>query len=89
LNLLGAAYFVKGEPELALRMLHRAIEVDPNYATSYYNLSCILATKKEKDKALEYLKKAISLDQKYKEEARTDKDFDNLRGQKEFEEALK
>ena len=89
LNLLGGAYFVKNETDAALRMFQRAIEVDPNFATSYYNLSCILATKKEKDKALEYLKKAISLDQKYKEKAGTDKDFDTLRGEKEFEEIVK
>jgi len=70
-------------------VFQRAIELDPNFATSYYNLSCILATKKEKGKALEYLKKAISLDQKYKGEAKTDKDFNNLRGEKEFEEMLR
>jgi len=89
LNLLGGAYFVKGGTDVALRMFQRAIEVDPNFATSYYNLSCILATKKEKDRALEYLKKAISLDQKYKDKAGTDKDFDNLRAEKEFQEIVK
>jgi tetratricopeptide (TPR) repeat protein len=89
LNLLGGAYFMKGETEVALRVFRRAIELYPNFATSYYNLSCILATKKEKEKALEYLEKAISLDQKYKEKARTDKDFNNLRGEKEFEEMFK
>jgi len=89
LNLLGGAYFAKGETDVALRMFQRAIELYPNFATSYYNLSCILATKKEKEKALEYLKKAISLDQKYKEKARIDKDFNNLRGEKEFEEILR
>jgi tetratricopeptide (TPR) repeat protein len=89
LNLLGGAYFAKGETEAALRVFERAIEVDPNFATSYYNLSCILATKKEKEKALEYLKKAIFLDQKYKEKAGTDKDFNDLRGEKEFEQMLK
>lgn len=88
LNLLGGAYFLKGESDKALRILQRAIEIDPNFATSYYNLSCILATKKEKDKALEYLKKAISLDQKYKDKAGTDKDFDNLRAEKEFKEIV-
>jgi tetratricopeptide (TPR) repeat protein len=89
LNLLGGAYFVKGETDAALRVFQRAIELYPNFATSYYNLSCILATKKEKEKALEYLRKAISLDQKYKEKARTDEDFINLRGEKEFEGMVK
>ena len=89
LNLLGGAYFVKGETDVALRMFQRAIEVDPNFATSYYNVSCVYATKKERDKALEYLKKAISLDPKYKEKARADRDFRPLKGEEEFEELLR
>jgi tetratricopeptide (TPR) repeat protein len=89
LNLLGAAYFVKGETDVALRMFQQAIEVDPNFATSYYNVGCIHATKKEKEKALEYLKKAIALDPKYKDKARRDEDLNHLRGEKEFEEMLK
>jgi len=89
LNLLGGAYFLKGESDKALRILQRAIEIDPNYATSYYNVSCIYSKKEEKERALEYLKKAIALDQKYKEKARTDKDFDSLRHDQKFEELLK
>ena len=89
LNLLGGAYFVKGETDVALRMFQRAIEVDPNFATSYYNVSCVYATNKERDKALEYLKKAISLDPKYKEKARADRDFLPLKGEEEFEELLR
>jgi len=89
LNLLGGAYSMKGENDIALHMFQQAIQVDPNFAPSYYNVSCIHATKKEKDKALEYLKKAISLDQKYKDKAGTDKDFDNLRAEKEFKEIVK
>jgi tetratricopeptide (TPR) repeat protein len=89
LNLLGGAYFVKGETDVALRMFQRAIEVDPNFATSYFNVGCIHATKKEKEKALEYLKKAIALDPKYKDKARRDEDLNHLRGEKEFEEMLK
>lgn len=89
LNLLGGAYFLKGESDKALRILQRAIEVDPNFATSYYNVSCIDAAKKERELALNYLKKAIALDPKYREKAKGDKDFDSLRGEKEFEEMIK
>jgi len=89
LNLLGGAYFLKGESDKALRILQRAIEIDPNFATSYYNVSCIDAKKQEKERALEYLKKAILLDPKYKEKAKGDKDFDSLRGEKEFDEMIK
>jgi tetratricopeptide (TPR) repeat protein len=89
LNLLGGAYFLNGEPDKAIRVLQQAIEVDPNYATSYYNVSCIHAVKRERGKALEYLKRAMALDPNYKEKAKRDKDFDSLRGEKEFEEMIK
>lgn len=89
LNLLGGSYFLKGEVEKALDMFSRAINVDPNFATSYYNLSCIHATRKEKDKALEFLRKAIALDQRYKEKAKMDKDFDGLRNERAYAEMLK
>ncbi len=89
LNLLGGCYFSEGNLDLALKTFSRAIEADPNFATSYYNVSCVHATRKEKEKALEYLKKAISLDPIYKEKALHDKDFDSLRGEREFVESVK
>jgi tetratricopeptide (TPR) repeat protein len=89
MNLLGGAYLAKGEKQKALSMFQQAIEADPNFATSYYNVSCIHAIQHEKEKTIEHLKKGIALDQLYKEKARKDKDFDFLRGDKEFEELLK
>lgn len=88
LNLLGGGYFRKGENEKALDLFRRATEIDPNYATSYYNMSCVYAKKNEKKEALKYLRKGISLNQLYKEKARVDRDFDLLRGDKEFEKLL-
>jgi len=89
LNLLGGAHGMKGEYDIALRLFQQAIQVDPNFATSHYNAGCIYATKKEKEKAFQYLRKAISLDPKYKEKAKVDEDFIPLRGEKEFEEMVK
>jgi protein O-mannosyl-transferase len=89
LNLIGGAYLDKGEIDRALSIFHRAIEFDPNFATSYYNVSCIYSMKKEKTKTIEYLKKAIALDIRYKEKARVDQDFNSLRGEKDFEELVR
>jgi tetratricopeptide (TPR) repeat protein len=88
LNLLGGGYFRKGENEKALDLFRKAAEIDPDYATSYYNMSCVYAKKNEKKEALKYLRKGISLNQLYKEKARVDRDFDLLRGDKEFEKLL-
>ena len=46
LNLLGVAYSMKGENDMALHLFQRAIQVDPKFAFSYYNASCIHAKKK-------------------------------------------
>ena len=89
LNLLGGAYLDKGEIDEALSMYNRAIEVAPNFATSYYNVSCLYSLKKERAKAIDYLKKAIALDLRYKEKARVDQDFNSLKGEKEFEELVR
>ena len=89
LNLLGGAYLDKGEIDKALSMYNRAIEVAPNFATSYYNVSCLYSLKKERAKAIEYLKKAIALDLRYKEKARVDQDFNSLKEEKEFEELVR
>jgi protein O-mannosyl-transferase len=89
LNLLGGAYFVKGELDRAAHAFNKAIEIDPNFATPYFNVGCVYVKKGVKPKALEYLRKAISLDQDYKRKARTDKDMEPLWGDREFQEIVK
>jgi hypothetical protein len=88
LNLLGGGYFRKGENEKALDLFQRAAEIDPQFATAYYNMSCVYANQNEKEKALKYLKQGISLHRIYKEKARGDRDFELLRGDKDFEKLL-
>jgi len=61
LNLLGGVILSKAT-STGTPLFNRAIEIDPNFATSYYNASCSMR-QQEKEKALEYLTKAISLDQ--------------------------
>jgi hypothetical protein len=52
-------------------------------------LSCVLAAEQEKEKSLEYLKKAIKLNPEYREKAKGDNDFNPVRGDKDFEALLK
>ena len=88
-NLLGGAYLEKGNLDQALTFFRQATEVDANFATSYYNMACVYAIQKEKEKALQHLKKAVSLDPKYKDKARNDSDLQSLHGDKEFEELIR
>jgi tetratricopeptide (TPR) repeat protein len=89
LNLLGGAYFKMGQTDAALGAFRWAIRADPKFAESYYNLSCVLAAEQEKEKSLEYLRKAIKLNPEYREKAKSDNDFNSVRGDKDFEALLK
>jgi len=66
------------EYDKAIEDYDKAIEINPKYASAHFNLACVYALKKEegdKSKMLEYLKKAIKLDDKYKKDAKEDEDF--------------
>ncbi len=49
----------------ALADYNKAIELDPKFATAYYNRGFVDADKKDYDKALADYNKAIELDPKY------------------------
>jgi Flp pilus assembly protein TadD len=70
---------------------NKALEINPNDAEAYFNLACLRSiSKKEenKDEALEYLRKAVELDSKYKAKAKTDPDFDFIRDDPRFKEIV-
>jgi tetratricopeptide (TPR) repeat protein len=76
------------EAESAYR---KAIEINPNYSRAYFNFACLrsLSRKEEnKDEAFEFLRKAIELDSKFKEMAKTDPDFDFIRNDPRFKEIV-
>ena len=67
----------------------RAIQIDPNYALAHYNLACIYSLKNEQTQAIEWLQKAIALDQStIIEQSKTDRDFDNIRQSPEFQQLI-
>jgi tetratricopeptide (TPR) repeat protein len=87
-NLLGSAHFVKGETDKAFLRFHQALEIDPDFPTVHYNLSCLHAVKNEKELILHHLRKAISLNREYRERVRTERIFDPFRNEKEFKEFM-
>ncbi len=78
-----------GENDLAIESCDKALELDPNFSNAYYNKSCAFSLKNDAVKAGNNLQRAIKGDSKYKELARTDTDFDNIRNKKEFKKLLK
>ena len=62
-NLLARIYGEKkGNIDIAISYLNKAIELDPNFVSAYENLGIAYATKGDFKKALELLNKALELD---------------------------
>lgn len=63
---------------------HEAIQLDPGHPAPYYNLACLASIRNDPEKALAFLACAIVLDERYRDEAKTERHFGNIRGLPEF-----
>jgi len=80
----GNAYTELARYDEAFADLNRSLELRPDDAGTLYDLACIFSLKGKADDALTYLERAINKDKKYREKAKTDKDFDNIRDDPRF-----
>ena len=74
--------------EQALASFDRAIEIKPDNSNAYYNKACCYASQNKLQLAVENLQQAIYIDNKYREMAKTDKDFDPIRSESQFQDLL-
>ena len=74
--------------EQALASYDRALEINSNYANTYYNKACCYGLQNNVELAIENLQSAINLDVKYQDMAKTDKDFEQIRGDERFQSLL-
>lgn len=72
----------------AKEALLKAVEIKPQLADAWYVIACIESMKGEKEGALTRLRKAIDLDQSFKDKARTQSYFKKLKGDEDFEKLL-
>lgn len=72
------------EFEKAKEILREVAEEYPDAGGVLYNLACTECLTGEMDQALEHLRRALELDPKLIEVARTDTDFDAIRDREEF-----
>ena len=86
---LGLLLFRANRLEEAEKEYREVIRIKPDYASAFYNLSCLHSILNDKANAVEYLRKAIIIDNKYKELAKNDSDFGNLREEENFKNLLK
>jgi tetratricopeptide (TPR) repeat protein len=84
----GAAYSQLKKYNEAITDFNRAFKLKPDYPSALYNLACLFSVQSKTDDALKYLEKAISKDKKYKEMAKKDKDFDNIRNDPRFKKLI-
>ena len=89
LNNLGVICIQEGNYSEARKNLERAVRLRPEYVDPHYNLACLHAVRGEVKRALDYLKRAVSLDKSVRGWARNDGDLQNLRGVPGFEEIIK
>jgi len=99
-NNLGVLYWKLKRFEEAERAFEEALEIykeladknpevyNPVVANGWYNKACFDSLRNNKEKSIEFLKRAIDLDKTCLENARTDEDFDNIRNSKEFKELI-
>lgn len=81
-------YMMLNRYEDAVAELNRCIRLMPEHPNPYYNLACLFSRWGKPDEALDYLKKAITIDKKYREKAKTDEDFDNIRDDPRFKKLI-
>jgi tetratricopeptide (TPR) repeat protein len=83
-DILGFAQFKTGDASAALKSARKSIEFAPENATALYNAASYAAKLHLVDVSVGFLEHAIERDQKYLASARSDPDFDSIRGSPQF-----
>ncbi|TFG93580.1 MAG: tetratricopeptide repeat protein [Syntrophobacterales bacterium] len=79
LNNLGVIYMVRGRSQDAAQMFERSIKTKGDYVNPYYNLACLYSQKEDIPRALDYLERAMLINNDVKNWAKNDRDLDRLR----------
>ncbi len=81
-------HYTAGDYEAAIEAVAPALDAHPEYGGLFYNVACCEALAGRPAEAIEHLRHAIALDERFRSFARTDGDFDSLRGEAAFETLL-
>ena len=88
LNNLGVIYMGRGRNKTAEVMFKRAISLRSDYVNPYYNLACLYSQEWNILLALDYLKKAVQLNNDVRKWAKDDRDLKNVRESTEFKKVF-
>ena len=81
-------YWRAGDIAKAVEILRSVAKEHPNGAIVLYNLACAETLHGDHDEALVHLRRAVELEDRFRELARTDEDFDAVRDRDEFRELV-
>jgi len=81
---LGISYYEEGEFDKAIKSFKKELEINPNEPSPFYNISCAYSKSNNLPDAIDWLKKAINIRNKYKDEAKKDDCFENIKSSKSF-----
>jgi tetratricopeptide (TPR) repeat protein len=85
----GVALGNLGRFEEAIGSFNKALELKPDYADAFYNEACCYALQGNVEQAIKNLQQAINLiPDEYREDAKTDSDFDSIRDSERFQALL-
>lgn len=78
LNNRGITYMYLKQYDKALVDFDHALRLKPDFDSVLYNKACLYSFKSKPDDAINYLKQAIGLDEKWRHKAASETDFDNI-----------
>jgi tetratricopeptide (TPR) repeat protein len=87
-NNTGNVYLFRKDYEKAKHYFDKALKNNPKNCDVIYNCACIEAINKNNEKALEFLKKAIEIDIKFKNLAKSDRFLLNIKEMPQFKELI-
>jgi tetratricopeptide (TPR) repeat protein len=87
-NNRGYALFSLGRLEEAIASYDQALKIKPDKDNAWYNKACCYGWLGNIDLAIENLQQAINLNLEYREMAKTDADFDNIREYQQFQDLI-
>jgi tetratricopeptide (TPR) repeat protein len=82
------AFFATQEYEKAQEALRKAHEEFPDDPTVLFNLACAESLLRRADDAVDHLGQSIAIDERFRELAQTDSDFDLIRDDPRFKELV-
>lgn len=83
---LGLAYDLVGLTGEAIQTCDRILELNPENSVAYYNRACFKCKIGNIEEALSDLEKSIGFDTVFKNMAKTERDFEKIRGDQRFKD---